>query len=121
MSKQPSRPLSQRIPLPLLVLLILVTMPVMVPVALVQHSLIERRKRRRAAVYRCVRCGGVLGPAALALADVNWRAHVAQLHRDYPHKIFRLQRTIWATCPACGQDYGYDETTNAFLPLDAEA
>ena len=120
MRKPLSRPLAQRIPLPLLVLLILVSMPVMVPLALVQHAWVERRKRQRVATFRCVRCGVVLGPAALALAEAKWSAHVAKLHREHPHVKFRLQRTVWAVCPGCGQAYDYEEATNNFSPRKSE-
>ena len=44
-----------------------------------------------------------------------------QLHREKPNVIFRLNRTVLATCPACGQNYDYDEAGDDFLPATAGA
>ena len=120
MRKSQSRPWTRRIPLPLSVLMILVSMPIMIPVALVQHTFVERRKRRRAAASRCERCTTVLGPLGLALADAHWNAYVAKLHKEHPNVQFRLKRTVWAICPACGQAYDYDEAINDFVPQEPQ-
>ena len=100
---------------PLLVVVFLLGLPVMLPVAIVQHGRIGQRRKRRADGTACARCGAALGEAALARADAAWSEHVAKLHREHPHVMFRLVRRVWAVCVACGQEYGYDEKADAFV------
>ena len=100
---------------PLIVVAVLLTLPVTMPVAMIQHGRIERRRRQRADKTPCTRCGAVLGEAALARADAEWTAHVDKLHREHPHVMFRLVRKVWAVCAVCGQKHGYDERKDEFV------
>ena len=104
----------------LCIVAVIVSFPVMFPVAMIQHTLAERRKQRRVLKARCVRCGEILGPAALDRADVEWSAHVEQMFRDHPGIRFRMVRTVHAVCADCGQAYRYDEKADAFEPVADE-
>ena len=105
---------------PLIVVLFVVTLPVALPIALVQHRLIEGRRRRRAEQTPCVQCGAGLGKAALDRADAAWSEHLAKWHREHPQMRFRMVRQVWAICAQCGQEFGYDEKTDAFVRREAE-
>ena len=39
---------------------------------------------------------------------------MTKLHEENPYVKFRLVRKVWAVCGACGQEYDYDEKTDAF-------
>ena len=87
---------------------------------MIQQALAERRKGRRVLQAPCVRCGAVLGAAAVARADAEWSAHVAKLFRDHPGMRFRLVRGVHAVCTACGQSHRYDEKSDAFVAARSE-
>ncbi len=91
-----------------------VALPVAFPIAMIQHTRAERRKGQRVLETPCVRCGEILGQAALDRADAEWSAHMAQLFRDHPGMRFRLVRTVNAVCVACGQAHRYDGKADAF-------
>ena len=101
--------------IPLIVTVFFLGLPVMLPVAMIQHVRTQRRRQRRAERTPCLRCGAGLGEAALARADAAWAEYVSKLHREYPGARFRLVRSVWAVCAACGQRYDYDEKTDTFV------
>ena len=102
----------------LAVVVVLVSMPVAIPVAFIQHGLTERRKRRRVETARCARCTAILGATALTRSDADWTAHWDKLHRENPGVKFRMVRPCQATCTACGFWHRYDEQADAFVAAE---
>ena len=98
----------------------IVCLPVAFPVAMIQHVRAEERKKRRVASAPCVRCGAVLGAAALEKSDAEWSAYLEQLYRDHPGVKFRLVRGVHAVCLACDQQHRYDEASNEFVAADTQ-
>jgi hypothetical protein len=89
-------------------LIILITFPVTIPIAIA--SWIWDRSRMQAVAGRthCERCGATLGVAALQSAEVEWIRRVEALHAEQPTIRFRMIRSLWAICAACGAEYDYD-------------
>jgi len=104
----------RRLPLPLLVLIILIAFPVAIPIGIA--SWIWDRRRMRAAAERthCERCGATLGVASLRRADTEWAKRVAALLDARPTMRFRMVRSLWAICEACGAEYDYDFRSRIF-------
>lgn len=102
------------VPLTVLVgLLVLLTLPVSLPLIGLLHALDQRRLRAAAGKTQCVRCGQVLGPAALAAADEDLRAAWAAAHRQYPYAIVDIRRRASARCTACGAEYSWNARRRA--------
>ena len=94
---------------------IVLTLPVLIPVAVWQYARDQRRKRKAAETTRCGQCGEPLGTASLRCADLAWAHHVAAMRLAYPHSFLRLVRRIWAKCTVCGAEYDFDATAKAFV------
>jgi hypothetical protein len=95
-------------PLPLLVLIILITFPVAVPIAIVSWVWDHRRMQAAAERTNCECCGATLGSASLRRADTEWAKRAAALQDARPLMRLRMIRSLWAICAACGAEYGYD-------------
>lgn len=108
-----------RVPQSIAVLALVLTLPVLLPYALIAHQLYRRRLRRAAEAQSCPSCGGYLGIAALQASEDRWRAHVADLFRDHPGVRFRLVRLIHAVCTACGARLHFRKSFGAFVPSEA--
>ena len=104
----------------LCIVAVIISLPVMLPVAMIQHTLAERRKKRRVLVAPCVRCGVVLGTAALERASAEWAAHMEKLFREHPGIHFRMVCELQAVCLACEQAHKYDEKADAFVAVARE-
>jgi hypothetical protein len=104
----------RRIPLPLFVLLMLITFPVTLPIAICLSKRDRRHMQAAALNARCVECGATLGIAALERADKEWAYHLAVLQRDHPTIRFRLVRRVLARCTNCGAEYGFDARERVF-------
>ncbi len=99
---------------------LIVSLPVAFPMAMIQHTRAERRRKRRVFQAPCARCGAVLGTAAIERADAEWSAYLDKLFRENPGIRFRLVRRVHAVCVACGQSHHYDETADAFVAVTDE-
>ena len=88
--------------------LMLFTLPVTLPIALLVGWTDDRRLRVVATVTRCSRCGTLLGPDAPAASDAAHVAALAEMQRRYPYHRVRVGRRAQARCPACGADYVWD-------------
>ena len=97
-----------------IVVVLVVGLPVIVPLAAVLHARDQRRRRAAANAFACVRCGEVLGSAALALADARWAEHMAQMQREHPGYQFRIVRDLDAVCTRCETPYRYDAKSRTF-------
>lgn len=100
--------------LPLLVLSLPITLP-----AVALAGALDRKRLRTAARHTvCVRCGAVLGEAALRLADERWQAEAAP---HPPHTRLRVARrtarTLLAICTVCGERYTFDPRKRSFPAL----
>lgn len=85
-------------------------------VSLLVH-LDQKKLRRAARRMPCVRCGALLGDAAVALADELWQKHMGTLQARNPRVTLRVVRTLFAACPQCGARYRFDEKAEAFSPV----
>ncbi len=98
-----------------LLAVLIVLLPVLLPVGFIQQAIHDRRVRRAAEAFACLRCGATLGTRAVTLADQEFSRRMAQLRRDHPTVMFRTVRTIHALCPACGQEHRYSEKQRTFI------
>lgn len=89
-------------------LLMLVTLPVSLPIALLLGRNDRRRLEAGATVTPCSRCGTLLGPDAPAASDAAHMAAFADLQRRHPTHRVHLARRAQARCPACGADHVWD-------------
>lgn len=89
-------------------MLMLFTLPVTLPIALLVGCIDDRRLRAVAIATRCNRCGTLLGPDAPAASDAAHIAALADMQRRYPLHLVRVGRRAQARCPACGADYVWD-------------
>lgn len=89
-------------------LLMLVTLPVSLPIAL----LLGRNDRRRlddvAMVTPCSRCGTLLGPDAPTISDAAHMAALAEAQRRYPHHRVHVARRARRAAPAVVRTYVWD-------------
>ncbi len=99
----------------LLAVALVLFLPVLLPVALVQHSLYLSRLRALANRFHCTNCERILGLESLRLADAAESDRVAQLRREHPGARLRLNRTLHAICANCGQPYTFLEKENNFI------
>ncbi|RYF10856.1 MAG: hypothetical protein EOO40_04370 [Deltaproteobacteria bacterium] len=72
--------------------LILATLPISLPLAVLLEWRRTRRLNAAVAGTCCKRCGDVLGEAALAAAGADYKAKVAALHRRHPTSLVNLLR-----------------------------
>ncbi len=89
-------------------MLILVTLPVTLPVALLSDWNGHRRLRAVATVTPCSRCGMLLGPDAPAVSDAAHIAALADMQRRHPYRHVYIVRRAQARCRACSADYVWD-------------
>jgi hypothetical protein len=104
----------RRLPLPLLVLMILMTFPVTIPIGIVSWMWDRRRMRAVAERTHCERCGTTLGVTALQSAEAEWTKRVAALLDARPTMRFRMIRSLWAVCAVCGAEFSYDFHSRIF-------
>lgn len=98
----------RRLPIPLLVLMIVIAFPVALPIAIVSWLWDRRRMQAVAERTPCECCGTMLGAVSLHRADTEWEKRVAALQSARPIMRFRMIRSLWAICAACGVEYDYD-------------
>lgn len=106
-------------PLAILALvLILLTLPVTLPLALAWGGWERRRQRIVADRTCCIRCGHVLGQAALHAADTDHIAALGAMQRQFPDGHVNLLRRADARCPTCGHTYAWDGRRQLLRPLE---
>jgi predicted RNA-binding Zn-ribbon protein involved in translation (DUF1610 family) len=93
-------------------------MPLWLPLVIVWQIVHTHRLRKLAESFACVTCGRLLGREALKLADQAWAQHMDWLSREYPGSKFRMARTLYAICTACGERYTYQERERIFVLED---
>jgi hypothetical protein len=98
---------------------VLVAMPILLPMAIAYHVVERRRMRKAGARFSCVRCGAILGPRALDLADQAERERAEEMRRQHPFFAYRTICTCHAICPACGTRYAYLEHERTYV-LEAD-
>jgi hypothetical protein len=96
------------------VLIILITFPVTIPIALLSWIWDRRHMQAVAGRTHCERCGATLGVASLRRADAEWTKRVAALQAERPLMMLRMIRSLWAICAACGAEYDYDFRSRIF-------
>ena len=89
-------------------LLMLVTLPVVLPIALLVGWNDDHRLRAVAAVTPCRRCGTLLGPDAPAASDAAHIAALVEMQRQYPNHLVNVGRRTQARCSACSADHVWD-------------
>ncbi len=94
-------------------------LPVLVPVAWMQHASEKRRMQAAARQTICIECGCLLTDGSLTRAVDLWRAYMAKLQRDHPTMLFRVVRPYDAVCLACGLEYKWTNEMRVFQPLQA--
>ena len=102
----------------LLVILGVLLLPVLIPCAIISHTIEEKRKRAAAECFVCVKCGGVLGEESLRRSDSVWKREMEELQRENPDTRFRVVRVVHAICVSCEQEYSYYENKKTFVPYD---
>ena len=103
------------IPFPIKAAAALVFLPVLIPVAIVMAVVDNRRKRKVAATFRCLKCGRLLGTEALRIADAEFSKHMDELRRANPGVKYRVVRTGHAICAACGARYTFLDKERTFV------
>jgi hypothetical protein len=95
------------------------SLPVLLPIAWMQHASEKRRMQVAARQTTCVECGCLLTDESLTLAIDLWSAYMTKLQRDHPAVRFRVIRPYDAVCIACGQEYKWANEMRVFQPLQA--
>ena len=96
----------------------LLAMPVLLPIAMISHSLDQRDMRAVSESQPCPACGARLGVAALRASDEQWQAYVDELRRANPGAFFRLVRRHHAICTVCGAHSMFDRESGAFTLIE---
>ena len=91
--------------------------PLILAYSLIEDAVANHRRKRDANNFNCIRCGRVLGQAAIAQADKYWLDHVQELHKRFPHTKFRHVRNVWAICTECGAQYNYRNKDKTYVLL----
>ncbi len=103
--------------------LFLLTLPIGLPIALLQSNQDDRHRRRTVRAFPCLTCGKPLGERSLELADQAWAQTLDRWQQwDLANPGFRsrrISRTIDAICPHCGQPHRYDLTSRQFFLDDS--
>lgn len=101
----------------LLAVVVLLTLPLLIPVMLVWEAIRERKKRTVASSFACLKCGAILGAAAVRLANEVYKEEMRKLWEQKPPGVkWRLApRTLHAICLACGTRYTYLEKERTFV------
>jgi len=102
-------------------LLMLVTLPVSLPIALLLGRNDRGRLEAVATVTPCSRCGTLLGPDAPAASDTAHMAALADLQRRRPTHRVHLARRGQARCPTCSTDHAWDGKRRTLHLLDDPA
>ena len=89
-------------------IVMLVTLPLTLPIALVFDWNGRRRLRAAATVTPCGRCGTLLGPDALVASDAAHMAELVEAQRCHPLHHVHVARRAQARCRACGADHVWD-------------
>jgi hypothetical protein len=93
----------------LAMVVMLLTLPVTLPIALLLGKLDRARLRKAASAMRCVRCGHALGASALDAAAAASKEAMAALHAQRPfHGFLRLAPRPAARCVGCGVFYRWN-------------
>ena len=94
-------------------------LPVLLPVAWMQHASEKRRMQAAARQTTCMKCGGLLTDESLTRAVNLWAARMAKLQRDHPTTRFRVVCPCDAVCIACGQEYKWKSEMRVFQSVQA--
>ena len=89
-------------------------LPLLVLLGLAVAAVEGLRLRKAARRFPCLRCGTILGSAAVKLADKEWRDYLRRLRREHPGVKFHLDRTLDAICPRCGTRYTFSDADRTF-------
>jgi YgiT-type zinc finger domain-containing protein len=93
----------------------LVLLPIMLPVAVIQNQMRNRRILKLARDLDCASCGARLGAEAIQLGAQRWAAIVTRHHALYPGTRLRLVRDVDAVCPRCGREYSYQDADRSLI------
>ncbi len=93
----------------------LVSLPILLPVAILQNQMRRRRILKLACDLDCTSCGARLGAEAIQLGAQRWAAIVARRHAMYPGTKLRLVCDVDAVCPRCGGEYLYRDADRALI------
>ena len=99
----------QRLGALLLTIGFVLLIPVLLPFGLALAALHRHRIRSVARRFPCIRCGWVLGPEAVRLADVEWDRRMRELRAQHPNTRFRIVRDLHAVGPVCRRRYRFVE------------
>jgi hypothetical protein len=99
----------------------LVLLPIMLPVAVIQNQMRNRRILKLARDLDCAACGARLGAEAIQLGAQRWAAIAARSHSMYPGTKLRLVCDVDAACPRCGREHLYRDADRSLIlkPLTA--
>jgi methionyl-tRNA synthetase len=91
--------------------------PILIPIALMQHSWEEKQKKKIVEQTRCIRCGNYLGVNSMELADQKWEKYIQKRQKENPGVRFRTLRLVHAICVSCGTEYFFRENEKRFIHL----
>lgn len=100
----------------ILVVLLILSLPVLIPIGLIQHHLKKRRIRKVICSFTCISCGTKLGEKSMRLADERWSVIMADMQARYPNARVRVVRDLDAICPRCGCEYKYRDANGVLIP-----
>ncbi len=105
----------------LLAIIFMVALPVIIPLITLLAALDERHRKSAAASTRCIRCGLILGIAAVEKADEMYAAYVAVIKsKSWPSRVRLVERRLHAVCTGCGAQFGYNGKHRSFYVLERD-
>ena len=105
----------RHLPTWMLIAAIGVASPILILAAIVMDCLNGLRMRKAAKIFRCEKCGQVLGLDGLALGEEVWSAELRDIiSNSPPDERLRVVRSVHAVCPKCGERYFWRERDQSF-------
>ena len=98
--------------------MLLLSLPISLPLGLIWGAWQDGRQRSVADRTCCVRCGNILGTAALLAADAAYIAEIGARRRQYQHGTVTVLRRADARCTECGAAYAWDRRRHLLRPLE---
>ena len=95
-----------------------VALPVVLPWALIAHSLDKRRLLKAARTTDCPICDTHLGEKSFDLADAVRSKETAELHRANPGVKFRLVRMFDLICTNCNARLKFEQSSQTLSPVN---
>lgn len=104
----------------LLGVIAVLSLPVVLPVMVVRNMIDGRYQRRVAKEVSCMRCGKLLGEAAILESNRIIAEEWKQMQAKRPGVRFRRIRRHDAVCMGCGLEYFYSNQGRTYLPVPAK-